>query len=283
VPARRQDDRPPRDSRPADFADWDRQGPRLTWDEPDRRDRWDDRHDRHDDHEPWPACLPGRGLTVATVLLLALCVVTYLVSLGVTAVLLPRVEDQPIGSLDEDDPLNMKDPNQAPFAVVDCVYFTVFLPTALVFCVWAHRTYRNLLLMRVADLEYAPGWTVGAFFIPLVNLVLPYLVYQEMWRASEPGCTRFHDRGWKHTGHGALVICWWLVCVVLMLLTFVGIVLAQDPFTLMGTTLRIGLGTDALGILAGALALAMVWGLRARQEAKFQAMNVGVPREDRED
>ncbi len=35
-------------------------------------------------------------------------------------------------------------------------------------------------------LSFTAGWSVGAFFIPLLNLLLPVMVVGEVWRASAP-------------------------------------------------------------------------------------------------
>ena len=37
------------------------------------------------------------------------------------------------------------------------------------------------------NLKYTPKWAVGCFFVPFLNLVMPYQVVREIWKASNGG------------------------------------------------------------------------------------------------
>jgi uncharacterized protein DUF4328 len=58
--------------------------------------------------------------------------------------------------------------------------------TSIVFIMWMHRTYKNVMALGTPQLRYSPGWTIGAWFIPFVNLVKPYQVIREIALASNP-------------------------------------------------------------------------------------------------
>jgi hypothetical protein len=47
------------------------------------------------------------------------------------------------------------------------------LATAVGFLVWFHRAYTNLPALGIEPLPYATGWTIGAWLVPLLNLVRP--------------------------------------------------------------------------------------------------------------
>jgi len=53
----------------------------------------------------------------------------------------------------------------------------------ILFYFWIYYTSRNTRAF-VSNLKYTPGWAVGCFFIPFVNLFMPYLVMQEIWKAN---------------------------------------------------------------------------------------------------
>lgn len=58
------------------------------------------------------------------------------------------------------------------------------LLTIIVFSRWilvAHRTVRAL---GATGITITPGWAVGYFFVPFINLVRPYTAMKELWRAS---------------------------------------------------------------------------------------------------
>src|SRR6478735_11219141 len=56
---------------------------------------------------------------------------------------------------------------------------------AIVFvCMWFYRAGQNVHMAGVKYLNYTPGWYVGWFFIPLVQLVMPLITTIELWKAS---------------------------------------------------------------------------------------------------
>jgi hypothetical protein len=83
------------------------------------------------------------------------------------------------------------------------------LITAIVFwMMWVHRTYRNLRPLGASGLRYSPGWAVGYYFIPIMNLFRPIQVMSETWRASDPRHTGGTD--WQWRGAPALLAWWWV-------------------------------------------------------------------------
>ena len=62
----------------------------------------------------------------------------------------------------------------------------VYFSTVLAFCMWLHRAYKNLRAFGAFRLDHSPGWAVGSFFVPFVNLVVPYRAVKEVWQKSIP-------------------------------------------------------------------------------------------------
>ena len=61
----------------------------------------------------------------------------------------------------------------------------LFVATVVFFCMWLYRAYANLRALNPANRpDHEPGWAVGSFFIPFVNLVLPYRAVKEVWQKS---------------------------------------------------------------------------------------------------
>ncbi|GAA1158132.1 hypothetical protein F4556_000288 [Kitasatospora gansuensis] len=57
----------------------------------------------------------------------------------------------------------------------------------ITFLVWLNRARHNLALIPGADPQWAPGWTVGAWFIPLGSFVLGPMVVGDVSRATYAG------------------------------------------------------------------------------------------------
>lgn len=63
---------------------------------------------------------------------------------------------------------------------------------------WAHRCFANHWALASSDSRLSPGWSACGWFIPVVNLVVPYLVVQQTWSGSPP-----------EQRPGTVVKAWW--------------------------------------------------------------------------
>jgi Domain of unknown function (DUF4328) len=84
----------------------------------------------------------------------------------------------------------------------------IYLLGVVVFLFWFRRAYRNLRPLR-GQMSWAPGWAIGAWFVPLVNLYLPWRITMEIWEGTDPELQDLEARGkpiripiWLHL--------WWL-------------------------------------------------------------------------
>jgi hypothetical protein len=68
--------------------------------------------------------------------------------------------------------------------LIALVQFSVYLGIVVSFLMWFHRAYRNLPALGAAGLKYTPGWTIGAWFVPIMNLGRPFQIMKEIWQAS---------------------------------------------------------------------------------------------------
>jgi hypothetical protein len=58
------------------------------------------------------------------------------------------------------------------------------LSTIVVFARWILLSHRNLPALGARVLDVTPGWAVGYFFIPIINLWKPYQAMKSLWRFS---------------------------------------------------------------------------------------------------
>ncbi|MFE3805511.1 DUF4328 domain-containing protein [Streptomyces sp. NPDC059130] len=58
---------------------------------------------------------------------------------------------------------------------------TAFFFCGIAFVVWFHRMRRNAGTFEPAAFRLGPGWAIGSWFFPFVNLVLPYLIARSIW------------------------------------------------------------------------------------------------------
>jgi hypothetical protein len=153
-----------------------------------------------------------------------------------------------------------------------CLVPLVFLPTAVVFCMWMHRSYKNLLEMGTRGLSYSPGWAAGAFFVPFLNLVRPCQIAQEMWRASRPGRREDEGRGWRSASASPVVGAWWACCLIATIVSYAAS-RTRWAVDFEDTGLfPIFLVKEGFWVAAALFAILMVRRLRARQEAKLDVL-----------
>ena len=85
----------------------------------------------------------------------------------------------------------------------------LLLATGICFFVWMYRMDKNLRAFGAEELQFRPGWVVGYFFVPIMNLYRPYQALSEIWQASDPDPAARTKAGRQHLHPPALLGFWW--------------------------------------------------------------------------
>jgi hypothetical protein len=91
--------------------------------------------------------------------------------------------------------------------VISLIMLTTYLLTSALFLFWFYRVHKNLPALGVKYLEYTSGWAVSGFIVPLLNLIRPYEVMEEVWNASNPAI--MEEGGWRTKNTAGMVNWWW--------------------------------------------------------------------------
>jgi hypothetical protein len=220
--------------------------------------------------------LPGGGKAVTVIVLLGVCIFVDAAALVVDALQYRLIEGAVHG----------KQPPQALAALYDSlewmvglVQIVLLIATAVAFCIWTFRAYKNLKRLRVGGLQHSPGWAVGYFFIPIVQWYKPSVVFVEMWKASDPKAPIDDPAAWQTSSSGALIGPWWICWIVSNLISSWS---ARLSFSTVNPSLKelqtqvtfVAL-SDALSILAGLFAILVVKGIQDRQSRKYHLVLAG--------
>jgi predicted secreted protein len=146
------------------------------------------------------------------------------------------------GSLEEDRFVEA----YGPALTVQLVQSLAQLAAGITVIVWMHRLVTNhAAIGRVG--KWKPAWAIGGWFVPpLVLYVIPYLMFREIWRASDPD-----SDDWRNSPV-APVVTWWFVLFGVLPLVFV---VAQ------GINGLGGLGTGAEAVASQAVdQRSTIWG-----------------------
>lgn len=152
--------------------------------------------------------------------------------------------------------------NAARQAAVSIAALGLYIITAIIFGIWIVRAHKNLHAFGIQRLSYTPGWALGWFFVPFLNLVRPFQAMKELWQASHGGAE------WDKSSSAKLVNIWWC----LWLLNSVYGTLIARLFTSQSSIDDLRMGTKAsmagflINILVCYLALKLVRNIHAAQE-----------------
>ena len=215
------------------------------------------------------AFLSGRMRARAVMFLLAACAVVSLISIFSAYLQIELLSGVVAGGEISDEQIQANDVREG---LVGLLWLAVFLATAIAFLLWLHRAYRNLPALGNPrqQLEYSPGWAVGYFFIPFVNLVYPYRAVREIWQKSDPRVRTDDDFMWQDTSTPALLVAWWIMWLASGVTSRIYATLtskAETPDTILWAT-KFGILPDVLSIIAAVLALLVVKKIDERQEER---------------
>jgi uncharacterized membrane protein YeaQ/YmgE (transglycosylase-associated protein family) len=163
--------------------------------------------------------------------------------------------------------------NDSRQQVIGVVQVGLFIATGVMFCFWIHRAHKNLPAFGVQNLRFSPGWAVGGFFVPILNLVRPVQVVTEIWKASDPNAPT--GTGWQNAPGSPLIGFWWLAYVVSSLVGNVAARLATNANTLsqIMTASQMTVASDFVSVGAAILAILVVREIDRRQEEKGKQMS----------
>jgi hypothetical protein len=94
------------------------------------------------------------------------------------------------------------------------------LVTGITFLKWVYRAYKNIQGFGAEDLRYSPTWAVAYYFMPILGLIRPVQVMNEIWRASED------PRDWRQRPGSWLIGSWWTLFLVYAVITQISLQLA---------------------------------------------------------
>ena len=140
------------------------------------------------------------------------------------------------------------------------LYAVAAVVAAVTFLVWFHRAATNHDIFQRVDAGTGRS-AVASFFIPVLNLVLPYKIMKSVWDGA--GYADQH-------GSSAIVTFWWFTWIGGNLLSSVGGLLtgsAGNDAGRLASATRFDMLCIGINALAGVLAILVVRRLSERQEA----------------
>ncbi|WP_052768562.1 DUF4328 domain-containing protein [Streptomyces humi] len=148
------------------------------------------------------------GLGRAAAALLGVVVATDLFALGAGFLRYDATGDLAAGATGA-EVFDRADRADALYALAASAQAVTTVACVIVYLCWFHRVRANAQVFDPLGHSLKPGWAVGGWFVPLVNLWFPRRITCEIWDASAPwGTTRSHAliNAWWTTWLGSLLI-----------------------------------------------------------------------------
>jgi hypothetical protein len=136
------------------------------------------------------------------------------------------------------------------------VYVVAVLIAGVGFMAWLSRAYRNLPRRGFADLRFGPGWAIGAWFVPILNLFRPKQIANDVWRGSDGSPERDSLVSWRERRVAPLVHWWWGCLIFGSVLSRVSSFIIRSANNDAGVTLdtlrteRVGIYIDQVASIA---------------------------------
>ncbi len=89
------------------------------------------------------------------------------------------------------------------YNALNFIDYILFIICAIFFLLWTYRANKNSHFLNPKHkFEFSPGWSIGAFFIPIFNLYWPYKVINEIRAESLADDNKVKSR--------VILIVWWI-------------------------------------------------------------------------
>jgi hypothetical protein len=133
----------------------------------------------------------------------------------------------------------------------------------VLFLRWMYLAMSNVHALGAREVE-SPGWSVGSFFVPFVNLVMPYTAMSQIWRAS------LSAERWKEEA-APIVGIWWTLWLLVGVCAWISVFLGTDHHlaaALVRTKYQIAY--TLMEIARNVVTAMLVAGVLARQSAQWR-------------
>ena len=84
---------------------------------------------------------------------------------------------------------------------------------AFPFGTFTHRAGRNLLTLKSSGQRFRPDRAVLWFYIPIMNLIRPWQIYKELFKASDPDVSATDQTEWQRNGDSRPIVVIWSLLI----------------------------------------------------------------------
>jgi len=148
-------------------------------------------------------------------------------------------------------------------ALLWLVEFLVWIAAVIAVLRWIYLANGNAHAIGAEDMMVSPGWSVGWFFVPLANLVMPFIAMRELWKASA------NPKDWQAESASVTIAIWWGFWLAASLPGAISFQAGMDPAKEAGTIAEAAYLASQLLSIPAALLLASIVGKVQAMQSRF--------------
>ncbi len=138
---------------------------------------------------------------------LRLLVMILIPVLAISAFLLLSVKGKAEDLINGDSTISEYNDSIAPYGLMSLLSGLLQLALFVLTIIWMFRMAKNQIELRRAG-TWGPAWAIAGWFVPpCVLYVIPYLMFRDLWKASDPNS----GEDWKRNPIGGIVHVWWVL------------------------------------------------------------------------
>ncbi len=157
--------------------------------------------------------------------------------------------------------------------LVGVVEIGLVIVAGVLLLMWLHRAYTNLLALGHTP-RFTPGWAVGYWFIPIVNLWRPYQVMKDWWLRSE-GDTMVP--GYERVTAPSVLSAWWAcwICSGFVARFAGSMATGAQPgeFLTFYTAALMMIAAEVLAVIAGVMLLKVISSIVNAQRVAYASVS----------
>lgn len=204
---------------------------------------------------------------VVKILLIAGAVATGITLLAeAISLAFPLADDQELG----DNPIGIA--LVLIIFLLALVDLAIYVATVVFFLMWLYRAHGNLRAFNPwVRTDHSAGWAIGSFFIPFVNLVIPYRAVKEVWQKSGAPDEAFLS---EPNPPGFFPV-WWLFWLLASISSNISMRVAFNENVPESTATIISIVAGGLFIVAAVFAYLVVDAIDKRQAETSEKLRLG--------
>ncbi len=95
-----------------------------------------------------------------------------------------------------------------PYSLVGLVQAAATVAAVVLVMIWMYRMAANHRTLH-RDGRWGPGWAIGGWFLPPFLYVIPFLMFRELWKASDPSVPIGGE--WRSRPVSPVITAWFVV------------------------------------------------------------------------